>query len=134
MSSRRYMVAAMPFEHVNGKLANTAVTCPNSAGGGAAVSGGFAYGYRRHYSLQSRFGVRVMCRSLNDHPYTAAELAHKSLFSTSARVVKAALNAPAKRAAIEADFSRQSRLATLRGYAISRVMSNSGVLPQEWNV
>lgn len=136
-ASRRYMVYRMPVEHVNGKLANTSVRCPNTADGGLSPSGGFAYGYRRKYDKAiSRFGVRVNSRSLRAHPYTAAESANRDLFRTSRQVVSAALANPARRAVIQAAYKSQVQrgYATLPGYATARVFQNGGVLPEEWNV
>ena len=75
-----------------------------------------------------------MCRGLTSNPYTAAEIAHKQLFATSSSVIKSAFAAPNKRAAIMADFRKQSVCVTPRGYAISVVMSNNGVLPQAWDI
>lgn len=128
------MACALPLEHLNGKLANTSVKCPNTESGGVSPSGGFMYGYRRTRTRVSRFGYRINCRSLTEHPYSTAETAARSTFTQSSAVVAAALLNPAQLALIAADFRKQSECSTLRGYAIGTVIRNGGTLPEKWRV
>lgn len=132
--SRRYMACALPLEHINGKMTNTSVKCPNTESGGVSPSGGFMYGYRRARSRVSRFGYRINSRSLTEHPYSTSETAARSTFAQSSAVVAAALLNPAQLALIAADFRKQSSCSTLRGFAIGVVIKNGGTLPENWRV
>lgn len=134
MNSRRYMACAMPLEHINGKMTNTSVKCPNTESGGVSPSGGFMYGYRRTRNRVSRFGYRINCRSLTEHPYSTAETTARNIFAQSSAVVAAALSNPAQQAKIAADFRKQSDCSTIRGFAIGVVIKNGGTLPENWRV
>lgn len=130
--ARKYMCFALPVTHVNGRLCNNSVNCPNTIDGGVAESGGFMYGYRRGKKAVSRIGYRIMCRSLTSNPYSQAEVGARNIFAQSSQVAKTALANERQQALILADFAKQHDCATLRGYAVGRIIRNNGVLPTEW--
>ena len=132
--SRRYFISYAPFAHVNGKLAPVAIKVKNTTDPAQLVQDGFYYGYR-HYQdrcRQSHFAMRTKARNLNTHPYSASETATKQLFATSQSVVCTALRDNIKRAKCEADFIKQKKYITLRGYATAAVIANGGQWLNEW--
>lgn len=132
MPSKRYYIARLPFEHINGKLSPVRVKCPYSDKEEDIYTDGFYYGYRHKYETKSRFAVRTRCRNLNTNPITAAEQTNNALFAQSCAVVAAALRDSRKRQLCRADYSRQSNYPTLRGYAVAQVRANGGNWLSRW--
>lgn len=130
MPSKRYIITAIPIEHINGKMANGNIVCKNKEGGG--TNDGFYYGYRKGYSLVNRYGIRTESRNLTDKPYSQAELDAQTLFTTSSKQTKTVYHTLTIYIAAQTEFYAQNKYKTLYGYIFSEIYKNSGVIPPRW--
>lgn len=133
MPSRRFYIAIAPIGHINGKMANGRVKCPNTDDPSHLEVAGFWYGYRRKAQPEiSRFGVRTACRDLTVHPYTAAEDENRTLFTSSLFAVYDHKTVPDDWDLMLQDFNRQTRYTTPIGFAVAACRSNGGEWLPEW--
>ena len=132
MPSKRYIITAIPIEHINGKMANNNVVCKNKEGGG--TNDGFFYGYRKGYSLVNRYGIRTESRNLTDKPYSQSELNAQTLFTTSSKQTKIVFRTLTIYIAAQTEFYAQKNYKTLYGYIFSEIYKNNGVIPPRWIV
>lgn len=131
MPSKRYIVTTLPIEHINGKIANSSVRCPNSDT--ERENTGFLYGYRHRNDLNtSRFGVRVKSRNLTQKPYTDKELLNKRLFMSALTLARSVIEDDITRQVAAQEFAKQNRYLTLRGYIIATIRNNGGLIPSHW--
>lgn len=133
MPAVRFIVTALPIERINGKLANTAIKCPNSDKQEDVYKDGFFYGYTHRNSNRNFFGVRHKCRNLTRNPITPSEDENRILFTLTLNTVNAALLDPIKYGKCDADFKQQREYRTLKGYAIAMVRANGGEWLERWN-
>lgn len=132
--SRRYFLTYSPIEHINGKLAQAVDIVRNVDDPEKVVQEGYFYGYR-HLNDRckvSHFALRKKGRNLNSKPYTQAELANRTLFTTSLGVVRQHFAIAGDKAKCEADFTRQRKYVTLFGYAVAAVRANGGQWIPDW--
>lgn len=130
--SRRFFIPLVPLEHINGKIANCKVKCPNTDDP-EHTNDGFMYGYRHGYNPhKSCFGIRIYSRNLLTNPYTAAEQENRDLFSISLLEVQIHWQDPGDRAKCIADFDKQDYYHTPRGFAVAMTRENGGQWPGEW--
>lgn len=133
MPSRRYYISIAPVQHLNGKLAPVRVKCRNTEDPESEKPRGFFYGYKHQAQPDvSRFGVRLACRDLNEHPYTTAEEENRTLFTASIAAVHEHQRIAADWALMLADFERQKGYTTPIGYAVAACRSNGGVWLDDW--
>lgn len=130
MPSKRYIITAIPIEHINGKMANGNIVCKNKEGGG--TNDGFYYGYRKSYSIVNRYGIRTESRNLTDKPYSDGELAAQSLFKTTVQQCKIVYSTLQYYIAAQTEFVAQDKYKTLYGYIFSEIYKNNGVIPPRW--
>ena len=129
MPSKRYYIATLPVEHMNGKLDRVAVKCHDMPDTDDSGGVSFYYGYRVGNRLQSRFGLREKSRNLSVNPYTPSETANRDLFAASVAATQAGLAIPAKHAAALAAFKRQTKYILLFNYCVAQTRANNGVFP-----
>lgn len=132
MPSRRYYMAILPVEHINGKMAPVAVKCPNTSDPAEVDNAGFWYGYRIPGRSASRFGIRTKSRLLTAHPYTPAEQENRTLFALSLQSVREHANIAPDWRLMLADFDNQREYISPQGYAVARCRDNGGEWPREW--
>lgn len=133
MPARRYYIATLPVQHINGKMAPVAVKCSNSPDPSSEPEVSYWYGYRhRATPLVSRYGIRSQRRDLTAKPYTAAEDENRTLFTMALNAVNDHYDIAADWELCMADFKRQYDYATPRGYAVARCRQNDGAWPAEW--
>lgn len=131
MPSRRYYIATLPVAHINGKLAPVSVKCSNFHG--EKENDGFFYGYRHRVTPHiSRYAVRKKSRNLQTNPMTAGENDRQRIFSVTSGAVNDHLADTEERQLCLADFKKQSKYATLRGFAFAECWKEDGRWPQEW--
>ena len=128
----RYIRTIMPLEHINGKLAPVRVKCPDSMSEEDVYTDGFFYGYSTKYSDVNYFAVRTKCRNLTKTPVTQAERANRTLFTNALEAVFEAMQDERKRNLCKADFEKQTRYRTIRGFAVAVTRENGGVWPSFW--
>lgn len=132
--SKRWFIPLPPIEHINGKIENTAVKCPNTYDSEKVYNNGFLYGYRHKTNInKSCFAVRHKSRDLNNKPYTDNELENRGLFTATLNAVNTHLQIVDDLALVTADFERQKYYTTIRGYAIAKVRANNGEWLREWD-
>lgn len=133
MPSRRYYIAFLPVQHMNGKLAPCRVKCPNTLDPETEHGEAFFYGYKRRSNPNiSRFGVRDKCRDLNSNPYTAAEDENRTLFRASLVAVYEHKSISGDWALCIADFDKQDNYRTILGFAVAACRSNGGQWLEDW--
>lgn len=131
--ARRYYIAVLPVEHINGKMAPVKVRCPNTEDPEHTEVRGFWYGYRRRSSPTiSRYGIRTMCRDLTAKPYTPAEDENRTLFTASLNAVYLHRQIAADWELMMSDYMQQTNYATPIGYAVATTRNNSGQWPDDW--
>lgn len=132
MSTHRYYIATIPVDHINGKMAPVAVTCPDTTDPAAVENPGFWYGYRVPGRSVSRYGIRTRGRLLTAHPYTAAELENRTLFTLALQAVREHASISADWELMMNDFRAQKDYISPYGYAVARSRENGGNWPHEW--
>lgn len=133
MPSRRYYIAIAPVAHINGKMAPQWQKCPNTEDPEHTRAEGFWYGYKRRSNPDvSRFGVRVLCRDLTQHPYTPAETENRILFTASLQAVYEHKIIAGDWALCMEDFAAQDEYKTPIGFAVAICRAGGGVWPDGW--
>lgn len=133
MPTRRYFISLAPVAHINGKMANGRVKCPNTEDPEHTIVRGFWYGYKRQANPDiSRFAVRTACRDLTTNPYTPEEDENRTLFTSSLHAVYEHKTIAADWSKMMEDFDRQKRYKTPLGYAVAAVRANNGEWLPEW--
>lgn len=133
MPARRYYIATLPVQHINGKMSPVAVKCSNSADPSQEPEVSYWYGYRHKASPNvSRYGIRSQRRDLSTKPYTAQEDENRTLFTSSLQAVNEHYQIAGDWELCERDFLQQFDYATPRGYAVARCRANGGIWPEEW--
>lgn len=133
--SRRYFIPLAPIEHINGKVENTKVKCPNTYDPESVYNSGYFYGYRRKNNPnKSCFAIRHNGRNLNSNPYTDSELVNRGIFTVTLNTVQEHLSIKGERLLCLNAFNQQRRYTTLRGFAIAMVRANNGVWLPEWTL
>lgn len=133
MPSRRYYIATLPVDHINGKMAPVRVKCSNVAAGDTPPETSFWYGYRLQSSPDiSRYGIRTEHRMLEDKPYTAAEEENRTLFTMSLQAVNLHRQIAGDWEQCNNSYQGQNQYKTLNGYAVAMTRQNQGIWPEEW--
>lgn len=132
MSSHRYYIATLPVDHINGKMAPVAQTCPDTADPAAVENAGFWYGYRIPGRNISRYGIRTKSRLLTAHPYKPAELENRTLFTAALLAVNEHASIAGDWRLMMQDFYAQSDYISPRGFAVAKCRENGGEWPPEW--
>lgn len=131
MATRRYYIATLPVEHINGKMDQVSNVVHNTPNPPAVPVDGFWYGYRPYWSSRSFFGIRRNPRNLSTNPYTQDELEQRTLFTDSIAAVNAAWSDLTKRDKCLQEFYT-SNFSTPRGFAVHETYLNQGVWPSRW--
>lgn len=133
MPSRRYYIATLPVDHINGKMAPVRVKCSNVAAGDTPPETSFWYGYRLQISPNvSRYGIRTEHRMLEDKPYTAAEEENRTLFTMSLQAVNLHRQIASDWQLCQQSFEQQEQYKTISGYAVATCRANQGEWPPYW--
>lgn len=133
MPARRYYIATLPVQHINGKMAPVRVKCSNVAAGDTPPETSFWYGYRLQSSPDiSRYGIRTEHRMLEDKPYTAAEEENRTLFTMSLQAVNLHRQIAGDWEQCKNSYQGQKDYKTLNGYAVAMTRQNQGIWPEEW--
>lgn len=133
MPTRRYYIAVLPIEHINGKMDQVANKVHNTPNPPAEPVDGFWYGYRPRYASRSYYGIRRNPRNLTTNPYTQDELEHRTLFTDSISAVNAAWSNLTKRQkCLDEFYTAPQGYATPRGFAVGQTYANQGVWPSRW--
>lgn len=132
MASKRYYIALLPFEHINGKMEQVSVIAHDTETP-EVETGVFYYGYKhRSAPTISRFGLRKKGRDLIAHPYTTNELSSRQLFTQSLSAVNTHHEIAGDWELMMADFNAQKKYRTPIGYAVAQVRKNGGVWLEDW--
>lgn len=133
MATRRYYIAVLPIEHINGKLDQVSNVVHNTQNPPVEPVDGFWYGYRPYWSKRSFFGIRRNPRNLTTNPYTTQELDNRTLFTNSLQAVHAAWSDPTKRDKCTQEFyNTTTKCKTAQGFAVSETYFNGGTWPSRW--
>lgn len=133
MPAKRYYIATLPVQHINGKMAPVKVKVSNIAAGEPAPDVSFWYGYRRKSSpMVSRYGIRAEHRMLENNPYTTAEQENRDLFTASLNAVYLHKANRGEWALCLEDYRQQLEYRTPLGFAIAMVRANSGEWLDAW--
>lgn len=133
MPAKRFYIATLPVEHINGKMAPVKYKCSNVAAGEPVPDTSFWYGYRRKTSpFVSRYGIRTEHRKLEEHPYTIAETENRDLFRAALLAVNANHKIPANWELCREDFMAQEEYRTQIGFAIAMCRENAGQWLDAW--
>lgn len=131
--SQRFFIPALPVGHINGKIANCRVKCPDTIDP-EQENEGFFYGYRHAYNPdKSCFGIRVASRNLTVHPYTTEEQENRDLFTLALIEVNQHWQNLHERRLCLKDFDRQKQYNTPRGYAVAMCRYNGGEWLPQWS-
>lgn len=135
MPTRRYYIAVLPIEHINGKMDQVSNIVHNTESPPIEPVDGFWYGYRPRWASRSYYGIRRNPRNLTTNPYTPAEIDNRTLFTISLESVHQAWTDPAKRQRCQDEFyhNHQTSCKTVQGYAVSETHRNGGVWPSRWD-
>lgn len=133
MPARRWFIAYMPVEHINGKMAPVAYKVANVPEGTQPDTNSFWYGYRHKYSPDiSRYGIRSQHRMLEEHPYTASEEENRTLFRMALENTYLHREIAGDWELCLQDFDKQKDYKTALGYAIATCRANNGEWPEDW--
>lgn len=133
MPSKRYYIATIPVDHINGKMAPVANKCPDTDDPSKLENPGFWYGYR----LPKRpgvnyYGIRTQSRNLQTKPYTASEEENRTLFTQSLLSVNEHFGVSPDWELMLDDFNNQREYITPRGYAVAQCRANNGEWLDRW--
>ena len=133
MPSKRYFIAIIPVQHINGKMSRVVDKCPDTDNPDADTGVSFYYGYRRKSTPGvSRFGLREKGRDLTAHPYTPTEILNRELMRSTFDQVAAHRAVPDDWALMLQDFRLQHQYSTPSGYAVAMVRKNGGEWLTKW--
>lgn len=136
MSVHRYLTFYAPVEHINGKIAPSAVKVKNVQNEPTEPAEGFPYGYRKaNQGYISRFAVRSKPRVLSQKPYTRREYDLQYYFRRGVyHYTRYRDTQPNNRwTALQNAFASQSQYTTAYTLCIAKVIQNRGAWPDEWN-
>lgn len=133
MPARRYYIATIPVQHINGKIAPVSVKCSNSLDPDSEPKVSYFYGYR-HFATPSvsRYGIRQKRRNLSVKPYSTAEEENRTIFTTSLHAVYEHQRIAGDWDLMLKDFAIQEDYATPIGFAVAMVRANSGEWLGRW--
>lgn len=133
MPAKRFFIAYMPVEHINGKMAPVAYKVSNVPEGMQPDANSYWFGYRHKASPNvSRYGIRTKHRLLEEKPYTIAEDENRTLFTMALQAVNEHREVAADWSLCLQAFENQKQYATLNGFAVATCRHNQGQWPQEW--
>lgn len=133
MPTRRYYIAVLPIEHINGKMDQVSNVVHNTQNPPAEPVDGFWYGYRPYWANRSYYGIRRNPRNLTTNPYTQEELDQRTLFTDSLSAVNAAWSNPIKRKkCLDEFYTDPKNYKTPRGFAVGETYNNGGTWPSRW--
>lgn len=133
MPARRFFIAYMPVDHINGKMAPVAFKVANVPEGMTPDTNSFWYGYRHKNSPDiSRYGIRSEHRMLETKPYTPAEEENRTLFTMALNNVNLHRQIALDWQLCQQSFEQQKQYKTITGYAVATCRANNGEWPSYW--
>ena len=133
MPARRYYIATIPVDHINGKMAPVRIKVSNVPAGVTPPETSFWYGYRLQSSPNvSRYGIRTEHRMLEDKPYTPAEEENRTLFTLALNAVNLHREIAGDWELCKESWKEQDEYKTLNGFAVAVTRANEGIWPEQW--
>lgn len=133
MPAKRWFIAYIPVQHINGKMAPVDYKVANVPSGVEPDDHSFWYGYRHRATPDiSRYGIRSQHRELSTHPYSPAEEENRLLFTAALNNVYLHREIATEWELCLAAYNRQKDYATPIGFAVAICRANNGDWPQEW--